>query len=367
MVDIQEILDVDNLTRHIANGNITERFHPEFPELVIYNYADNVQYDGLWDHETMTARGLIVNLDTQEVLARPFKKFFNWNQPEAPDLTPYATREVFYVANKEDGSLGIAYERPDGEVAIATRGSFTSEQADHANEWLVLHPGSMTHHYIEESLDMYVTPLFEIIYPENRIVLNYGDDDYLQWLGGVGIDNGRYYPPYEGPATGHQTLVAAINDRQRENKEGWVVWLNPSEAVKIKQDDYLELHKVVTGLNRKAVWRAVSAGYPEYRALVEALPDEFHEYVDDVAQELYGLFADIMVAVDDQYNEILDIDDVWYIEHDMYEPKVDRKRFAEEVKVRVPAGYQGYMFSLMDGRDIAQKIWKSIEPLGGVR
>ena len=38
------------------------------------------------------------------------------------------------VTDKMDGSLGILYRRPDGVCAIATRGSFASDQALEANK-----------------------------------------------------------------------------------------------------------------------------------------------------------------------------------------------------------------------------------------
>jgi RNA ligase len=113
-------------------GYVSRRFHPEFPELAILNYTEKAAYEGVWNRVTLNTRGLIYDTISDEVLARPFKKFFNYGQTGAPDIDLDA--RPYFVSDKFDGSLGIAYRQPDGLWAIATRGSFESEQAKHATE-----------------------------------------------------------------------------------------------------------------------------------------------------------------------------------------------------------------------------------------
>jgi hypothetical protein len=47
---------------------ITERFHPEFPELRILNYTEKAAFEGVWNRVTLNSRGLIYNADTHEVI-----------------------------------------------------------------------------------------------------------------------------------------------------------------------------------------------------------------------------------------------------------------------------------------------------------
>lgn len=352
MTLVQDILDVDNLTYHIAHGNITERFHPEFPELVIYNYAPNVAYARLWDHETLTCRGLIVNLDTQEVVARPFKKFFNYGEGDTQyDLDA----ELYYVGDKADGSLGIGYVRPDGRAAIATRGSFMSDQAIHATENLTLN----------ESLAIGAghaygwTRLFEIIYPENRIVLNYGDRDELIFLGHVEKTTGNFFSPNHYRETYEGVFRDAISAEPRPNAEGYVVWFDQSTAVKIKQADYIALHRIVTGLNKKTVWNAIKEGPHVYDEMAAQLPDELFEWAKGVRDELLDEFAIQMKIIDSIYLFLCEAID--------FEEDFDRGAFARQVKKDIRPEYQKYMFLLIDGKDIHDKIWASLEPKGGER
>lgn len=360
MVYLNDILNIDRLQEHIDRKEVTVRHHPEFPNLAIYNYADIVQITGNWTHETRTARGLIVDLDTNEVLARPFAKFFNFGQEKVDyDLDA----PLYHVGNKYDGSLGIVYRRPDGRLAVATRGSFESEQAVHATELLdggtdATAPDAL-HYYIEQGF----TPLCEIIYPENRIVVDYGKDDYLADLGIVENATGDFTPPLEVWNRGLSLRTILAWD-DRPNAEGWVAWINPQTAVKIKQRDYIELHRIVTGLNRKSVWRALSQGEDMFKELLEQLPDELYAWAEGVAKELREEYAAIMREADMWY---ICVTDATYAEYDYQD--FDRKFFAQHVAKIVPSEYRGFMFALLDrqyGR-VQDKIWRMIEPMGSER
>jgi RNA ligase len=348
-------------------GYVSRRFHPEFPELAILNYTEKAAFEGVWNRVTLNTRGLIYDTISDEVLARPFKKFFNYGQTGAPDIDLDA--RPYFVSDKFDGSLGIAYRQPDGLWAIATRGSFESEQAKHATA-IVRELGEDKFLIEHLSNGGKATPLFEIIYPENRIVVDYGDTDTLQSLGAVWIESGDYIA-WGGQGTfDYRTFREVIEAKPRPNAEGFVVWLDRKTAVKIKQDDYVELHRIVTGLNRKSVWRALKDGEPTFKALQEQLPDELYNWSSDVAKELREEYANHIREIDGWYISTLD-QDIWIDEFSPDE-KIDRKKFALTVQkgvngVRPPDEYRGFMFSLLDGKPIEDKIWAMIEPTGGDR
>jgi RNA ligase len=340
---------------------ITERSHPEFPELRILNYTEKAAFEGVWNRVTLNSRGLIYNADTHKVIARPFKKFFNYGQTGAPDIDLDA--RPYFVSDKFDGSLGIAYRQPDGLWAIATRGSFESEQAKHATA-LVRERGEKKYLLDWTSNDGRATPLFEIIYPENRIVVDYGDMDSLQTLGAVWIDSGDYIA-WGGVGTfDFRTFRAAIEAKPRPNAEGFVVWLDRQTAVKIKQDDYVELHRIVTGLNRKSVWRALKEGEPTFKALQEQLPDELYNWSSEVAKEIREQYASHIRIIDNTYQDALEAE---YSTRTAWDEPFDRGRFARRVQSGVPDAYRGFMFSLLDGKDISAKVWDMVEPVGGER
>lgn len=351
MTKLDDIVDVSLLAEMLVDGYVSQRFHPDYPELAILNYTEKAAFERKWNGVTKNTRGLIYNTETYEVLARPFAKFHNFDEPEAPKIE--WEQVLYHWANKEDGSLGILYRTPNGYPAIATRGSFASEQAIKGTK--MLHDSGMAWVF-DEYIDSGYTPLFEIIYPENRIVLNYGTQEYLHLLGYMHIASGAFVPANPAEPRKFGTLTT---DLSRPNAEGWVAWLTPYKAVKIKQADYVELHRIVTGLNRKSIWRALKDGEPTFKALLEQLPDELYKWAEDVARELRKEYATIIREVDAQYIYMLELAESMGIEPD------DRRGFALNVQRLAHPEYRGFMFSLLDGRDIQDKVWQMIEPKGG--
>ena len=135
------------LNNYFEKKLLSKQTHPELP-LTIWNYTNKVQYEGLWDEITMTCRGLVTDAEGN-IVARPFKKFFNLEENKH-----VATKE-FEVFEKLDGSLIILFNYQNHWIT-ASRGSFTSEQALKANELLKK--------YNLFELDKSNTYLFEVIY-----------------------------------------------------------------------------------------------------------------------------------------------------------------------------------------------------------
>lgn len=259
--------------------------HPSAP-LYIYNYTARVQYDKLWNEITLAARGLILNGDL-ELVARPFGKFFNLEE-HAPHEIPQLPFEVY---EKLDGSLGILYWW-EGQPYIATRGSFDSDQAKHANGILY---GKYQHLF--SALDTNKTYLFEIIYPENRIVVDYGGKNDLILL--AIIDN----------KTGHEHIAEigfpivkkyeAISDLytlkalDEKDKEGFVVRFQNGFRVKVKFADYIRLHRIVTGVSSLTIWEHLNEAKP-FDELLERVPDEFLSWVSQTKHDLDSAYAQVL-------------------------------------------------------------------------
>jgi RNA ligase len=184
------VIDLQAFREHEAQGLITGRIHPTH-DLIIWNYTPDCQYSCMWNNVTMQARGLITKPDGT-IVARPLKKFFGWDEykryqeafaSQAPSWcqeVPYS--KSFTVTSKEDGYLGILYQ-VDGKPYISTRGSFTSEMAIRANKIL--------EKYKTYSFDPQYTYLFEIIYPQGRIVVSYDDMEDLILLAVVETESGN--------------------------------------------------------------------------------------------------------------------------------------------------------------------------------
>jgi RNA ligase len=73
--------------QYIETDYVSQQKHAEFP-LVIYAYGRKTVKEQKWDAVTSKCRGIVVNRETGEVVARPFEKFHNFGSPQAGDITP---------------------------------------------------------------------------------------------------------------------------------------------------------------------------------------------------------------------------------------------------------------------------------------
>lgn len=302
MVLIKDILDVDLLEKHLNNGYVSERAHPENPDLVILNYTNKTNYDKMWDNVTLQTRGLIYNKATGEILAKAWNKFFNHDQAEGVDYKNFGEVEV---TDKLDGSLILGYRDNTGALKLATKGSFNSEMIPVAEDVL-----SGYH----EDFPAGITPLFEVIYPENRIVVDYKGIRDLFLLGGVVLETGEVLSPYDerlssynGPRTTvfeATSIDEALRIPPRDNAEGIIVReKSTGNMVKIKQQDYVDLHRVVTGITSLSIWKAVHNGSLE-SDILDIVPDELYDEVDEVVNKLYSQVDAFKAEMARNHNEL---------------------------------------------------------------
>ncbi len=175
-------MNLEQLSVYVKNGLIEFNEHDSL-DLRIYNYTQECQYNQAWDEITLSCRGLIIN-SKNKIIARPFKKFFNYEEIVNKNIIP---NESYVAYEKMDGSLGIMFYYGN-DWHIATRGSFNSDQALFAKNVILKK-------YTEKlsQLDKKNTYLFEIIYPENRIVVDYKGESEIYLLGVIDTQSGYEY------------------------------------------------------------------------------------------------------------------------------------------------------------------------------
>lgn len=367
---LTEYLNESQLIAMKVHGYVKEQIDPQYPYLRILNYTQKAQFEQVWNDVTEKCRGLIYNAETGVIVARPFRKFFNYGQPGAPDLS--LDQEVT-VMDKMDGSLGILYRVPGTlNFGIATRGSFDSDQARHANQ--ILNEKYAQWVYDNVAALSLVTPLFEIVYPENRIVCNYGDMDDLVLLGAEVLtsektwdaDQARIFFDWPGPVAetfDYETFGEALAAPSRKGAEGFVVYVPKTGArIKIKQEDYVALHRIVTGLNARTVWEAAKQDVKHPEAFLEGIPDEFHPWVkqiwDDLASKVRARDLEISAEYDRIFRQVLD-----RMGGANTREREFRKEFALTVKDHP---WKSYFFSLLTDKLILSKLWEEFKPAGNI-
>lgn len=345
------MFEYNTLKRYINEKLISEQVHPEDENVRIFNYTQKLQFSGEWDEVTRKCRGLILDIKSQKILARPFEKFFNYDE-HVQNGWPIPA-EVPVITEKFDGSLGILYFL-NGKPHIATRGSFTSEQALWATEWFRKNVSAA------DIFNGELTHLFEIIFPQNRIVVNY-DFSGLVYLGSIEIATGKFTEvtvpdiirkPSKVRLRGHN--ISDLGKINLPNAEGFVLFFPEANVhMKIKFPEYIRLHKLITGVSEIAIWEMLkNAQGPD--KLLEKVPDEFYQWVKGVRKRLYEQFTEIWKKADEARKAVKDFP--------------TRKEQADWIMVNAKE-VSAVVFHLLNGKEdkAIENIWKLIRPDGKVK
>lgn len=365
MTKIHEILDGDKLAHHIMDGYVNVQRHPTLP-LRILNYSQSAQYAGLWCDGTIDfCRGLIID-DENTIVARPFKKFHNFNTSSIPEtLEENLPKTTPFVTEKYDGSLGVWFSY-QGEWGIATRGSFTSDQAKWATEHYRRGIGEGLFRRFDGEFN---TPLFEIIYDRNRIVCKY-DFEGLVLLAMINKKTGAemHHEDVSDLAMSHGFRVARryrlknLQDcliENEKNREGYVVSYpvgedKPPVKVKVKFQDYVRLHKIITGVSPKAIWELVSLG-KKFEGLDECSP-EFQSWATQWITKLHREHSEIVLRAESVY-----------IDRPVHFPGNSQRAYrgvCADYFLREAPDISSILFSRLDGKDPSMAIWKMVKPRG---
>ena len=341
---------IEEIKKYVEQGWLISQRHPRLP-LTIYNYSQSTQYAEKWDEITLMCRGLVID-DEGNIIARPFKKFFNYEELK-PEEIP---NEDFDVFEKMDGSLGILFNYK-GEWVLASRGSFTSDQSIRGTQILKK--------YRYDRLLVGYTYLFEIIYPENRIVCQYDYeelillgvidnydgyemriDDDRNHLYGIRIKNVlenlgfKFVKKYDG-----LNDFAKLKELISDDAEGFVIRFQSGMRMKIKGKEYVRLHRIMTCISSYDVWEGLKSQGEVSEELLERVPDEFYQWVEKTEKQIR-----------DEYDRIKKE----YLDHfDSIKGLGTRKLFAESAR---NFQYPKILFLMLDGENYSECIWNLVKP-----
>jgi len=310
----------------------------EHGPFVILNYTDGCRE---WDEVARFCRGLIVDTRTWTVAAQPFSKF--WNVGERPETqVEVLPREPFAIFEKVDGSLGVSYRDESGKLVLASRGSFTSDQALRGTQML----RALAHiEEIPESLTM----VFEIVYRKNRLVVPYdfeglvllaifnresGEElpwsEVVEWAARLGCRLPKVYK------FGSLEEALASKAELGYDAEGYVIRFASGLRVKIKGDKYLSLlRQAELRVRDKAVLEALAAGI--FAQLLQKLPEELQPDVEKTAEGFRAQAQELETEACGVFVQA---------------PKTDRKTYAIWVQQNARPAIKGALFQLLDGKEV---------------
>jgi len=341
--------DLQIINDYLLKGLIEKASHPHF-DIDIYNYSRKCQYENLWDSITINMRGTV--LDRQgNVVAKGFPKFFNIEEMTS------IPNEPFEVFEKMDGSLGILFFY-QGEWILATKGSFQSTQA--------IKGFSLLQKYDYQKLHKGYTYLFEIIYKENRIVCHYDFEDlillaiYHNSSGGEVVLNSKsvdvrmsnlvrnlgfnMVKKYHG-ISDYRILKQMVES----NHEGFVVRFQSGLRVKIKGEDYVRLHKIISNFSAVDIWHCLMNSI-NLESLLNNIPDEFDVWVKKIVADLKSEFLNQEKTIKELYTS------------KVLGRGLERKEIAQLIEAESPVS-RAVIFAMIDGKDYSKIIWKSLKPI----
>ncbi len=328
-------------------------------KLILFNYTDFCTYERAWDEVTLNARGTVYEIATGKVVARAFPKFFNYGELSEEKQQDVQNSQDFGVFEKMDGSLGIIYYY-DGSWRVNTRGSFTSDQAVKAKEMLDEKVGD----FLLEGF----TYLVEIIYPENRIIVDYKDEEKLTFLAGFCVKPtgeyeigdelfGLHFPGDTFEYAKHSDFDSIQKLQEHlatldHTEEGYVVRLGSGERVKFKSRAYLDLARIMQNMSTLAFWKTMKDGVVNSEYL-EHLPEEFRAESEKLVSDIEGAFSRL-----------------WWKHHADFESNTFRHLNRKDIAmISKDKGLTlSAMFAILDNKErvLEKIIMKEIRPKGNV-
>ncbi len=322
--------------------------------LILFDYSKSVQYEYDWDDITVNSRGIVFEESTGKVVARPFRKF--WNYEEHSDKYGAKIPKAYHpnydgecmILDKSDGSCGICYFY-NNKWYVNTPGSFQSEQAIWAKEYL-------DENIKTELMNPNHTYLFEIIYPENRIVVDYGELKTLRLTGIIETQTGNEfwidYLQQEAKKLGFDVVehfkFSSLDEMFKArtnlsvNEEGYVITYRNGFKFKLKGEEYCKVHKAACSITPLSFWRATD--YITMRVsneFIEAIPEEFRTTVDTLCETIERLHKDVYERIFTLANTV-----------PSFENSVSGKKERYSwIKENIPTDYVYYVLGMLTSND----------------
>lgn len=367
----------DFIEKYLQTGLVTESLHPEFP-LNLFTYSRKAVHDNVWDAVTSRCRGIVINRETDEIVARPFEKFHNYGSTiaERDGLTESLMEgRKPCVIEKVDGFLCTGYTWA-GKQYIASKGSFRSIHA----KWATAEYNRTPRLGFPEGK----TPVFEGLHRSLRIVVDYGTRQGLVLLALIDNETGEEARPDELAEWAHRngfemvrvtdkTLLDALQDtiltENAGTEEGYVLtWYNtgcPPYRLKVKFTEYLRLHRMVTGVSPKRIWEVLSQATmkPELNDYLTNSTPWFNKFVTKWVRALQMEYDRQNSEALKAYARVKETVRVKVGQSPYENLGAERKAWATEFQRDENKEFASILFAMLDNKDVSSVIWKRVKEL----
>lgn len=331
------------LQEEVKNGYVVAHRN-EYKPITNYTYSRLTEQENHWNEITLKTRGLILD-DNRRIIFNCPRKFFNFQQNNFANDTYERLKDDFKIYEKLDGSAIWVVNDSEYGFIVSSKSSFTSEHATWAKEII-------EQKFKEKDLIFKegICYCFELIHPENRIVVDYGEEKTLKLWGlktqsgeTIELEDNKIDTSYfETPK-----LLGTNNDKSvidnyinQKNVEGVVLKGVGDDRIKIKSQTYLELHRIKTDCTPNRILELLMSGK---RVSDYDFPDEFLKEVQS--------YEDIYLKKYQQiYNQIESAEKILH-------NKTDKEIGLAKIDGFLKSG----IFNLRRNKDVSNLIWRKVK------
>jgi len=325
----------------------------QFKNLILIRYGLAEMQRGMWEEENSVyrqCRSLVIDLENEEIVASPFRKFFNLNEVSENNVdklkSDIQNAKVFEISDKLDGSMQSC-RYYNGEYMM-----FGSMALDESSSWRLQDGKSMLseNHKLMIRENDNLTFVFEYISVKDAHVVIYTEENEgLYLIGCIDVNTGYEYAYSEikSMADKYNIKMTSIEDitfdeilqlsstMKSNEKEGWVLNID-GHKVKVKCDDYVHLHRILDHVSSTNVI-IQSIADDKFDDLISKIPESHKSKSIEVANKIFEYVKEFTDYIDSKYNECYD---------------VDRKTFMLNVDSNVDKKYKGYVRAKYLGQEI---------------
>mgnify|MGYP001011242420 CR=1 FL=1 len=319
--------------------------------LIRYGIAD--MQESMWANPNSIyreCRSVVIDLDKEQLVLTPFKKFFNLN--EIPEnnidkiIKEIELASIVEFTDKLDGSMqSVRYYNNDffmaGSMALDINDSW--RLADGYNMLLENYK-----QMIKENPSY--TFIFEYISLKDAHVVIYDKEReglYLIGIRNVYTGNELTYNEIKSYADKYninmtrieniniETVLQDMKKYKSNEKEGWVLNID-RHKIKIKCDDYVHLHRLLDKISSiNVIIQNIAEN--RYDDLISKVPESYRDRVQKIAKKIF-----------DYKNNTEQLINYYF----KLAPKYNRKIFMLWVEEKVPIELKGYVRNMFLNKDI---------------
>ncbi|HHV30305.1 MAG TPA: hypothetical protein GXX73_12085 [Clostridium sp.] len=311
---------------------------------ILIRYSMDEMHESMWTNPESIyreCRSIVIDVVNEQLVIAPFRKFFNLNEVEENKLenvlNEIKNAKSIEITDKLDGSMQNA-RYYNGEIYISG-----SMAIDRNSSWRLEDGYSKLTEYHKKMIidNPNFTFIFEYISIKDAHVVNYLPEQEGMYLIGMrNVLTGRqlsynevqqYASMYKVPMTkienrSFEEIMQDVKRLKSSEKEGWVLNID-GHMIKIKCDDYVNLHRVLIKFSSvNAIIKSIADGM--YDDLISKVPYNYKQRINCVARLIYDYMKNMNQKIEAYYS---------------IAPKEDKKVYMIWVTENCPKEVQGYL------------------------